>query len=388
MLKLLKQEWKIYLFFGIATSLLILWQTHTDIFQFVEYHGDGMYEMVNQGANGAYRYLAYFGSDIYTFLRGTFLQIICCSFLIQKGMRYLVETNHSGRAYIMSLPLKKNDAIKLHFAMDAILLLVYVLVYLIYLYINMQNLFFKYNMEIPWGASSLVGMGITIYAYILMILGGMYVVEAVFVNGYSKIIIMLGTAYLVDLNLWQWLSSYRDNKFLQNIYGFLKLYLPANYHYVVDKCGPFDNVAEIGWQIECIMPPLYLNGNLAQINEKADLFSDIWDYEGFSLLYNYSNISNYIGYAFAYAIIGILLFLWAKYMVEKREAWKDTTYFEFAKYVWSGFAVITLFFLMYELAEAIWHKALVVAACVLLYVLIIWLMKRDNLKEKKKVHEI
>lgn len=80
MLKLLKQEWKIYLFFGIATSLLILWQIDSDIFQFVEYHGDGMYEMVNQGANGAYRYLAYFGSDIYTFLRGTFVQIICCCF--------------------------------------------------------------------------------------------------------------------------------------------------------------------------------------------------------------------------------------------------------------------------------------------------------------------
>lgn len=370
--KLWKHEWKYHIFFIVAVSVtLILSCSMREWAKWDWYDADEVATIVDWMNSGSDYIVTAFLESIIT--------IILVGLLAKKSIIYWIEKNASGRDFLQSLPICRNERVRFHFLMDVLLIVVSVLIYACYEYSVVIFGLASAQIELPWLGSAYVGMALVSISYLLLLLGLLYFVECMWVNGAMKLVGFLGSLLMIYLVVYRLFYQFEESAIMQNIYGFFTRESVAGSYYSIDE----PNVASIGlrhvWVHDALNIPFIYKGENIVSHTLISLNESRWyDFDGISLLYDFTHLNTYIFYAIGYLLIGVLLFVIAYMLSSKQELSKGTFYFDFGRYLFSGMIAVTFYVMVMGAQIYIWQWIVNIVAAIIVFVVLMYLLNPDR----------
>lgn len=291
-------------------------------------------------------------------------KIFVVGFIILHGVMLWGQRNKSEREFLETLPVKRERIVLYRFVMDVITTIVVVFISCMATYVYMCNYFSEYDMELPWLSGALVGYGVTLCCYVVLILGVIYFLESVMVRGDLKIITS-AACILMFQQTTSWLynavmcgKDHIYNKFI----GFIKMYAVGGKEYKID----YNSWENYGYWIEKDIPfDLYYQG------QKYEFRTGINTVEGDRTRWGYtegvvafSELELYIGYALAYLVLGALMILLAVQLTKKQDLAKRSFYFNFAPVMVGLLIFVTVFMFFFVQIPEYWYSCLLFALIV------------------------
>lgn len=369
MKKLLKQEWKYYLFFALAVicHLFITGRLNPDIADISEMFANGDSCSIIQSS------LYFLAEDVTFLLFNHAVIIISLYILLFKGMIFWVEKDSYGREFFQTLPIRRSDRVWFHFIMDSLLVILAVSAYAVFLYMQIVNRLNMQKIELPWLGKTICGEGITCICYILFLLGVINFTESVFVDGFIKIVGSVSMVGMSSCMLSQLLYRNPGNIIVQKLYGFFAMEsVGGSYYSFINEDADWYSGDNWDWMHSVLQPEIFYKG------ESWDFaFTDPY-LDGLYRFYDFSHCSSYIGYALAYFGLAIVLLGFAVRLSQKQELSKQGFYFSFGKYLFSVMFSGTFFAMMLDYAVAIWHKCFILVSAILICILLIFCMTPDR----------
>lgn len=378
MKKLFKQEWKYYLFFLLVLTGM-LFVTNNYWLEMIEVEGEGALLNLSKWSGYCVYWDILYG--IACFVEGELLSLalqeVLAVLLIVKSIFFWMEKERSGREFIGTLPVKRIDRMAFHFIMDGLLVVIPITVYAVCRYYQINSLLLQRNIEIPWLAGSIFGGTLTSIAYLLFLLGLINVLESLFASGFVRIIGTVGGIY-AGFGIIDFMFTLNEGvKWVQNLYGYLALESAGGSFYLPVPAGKslYDE-GNFGWGHKAMDYTMYYKGELVETSDEIKEISMF----GIDRVVDFSNMDSYIGYVLSYLILAALLIVVAVYLVKRQEASKSEFYFKAGRYllcaVLSGY--LTMIILLN--AIAVWHKCLIVAAGIMVFIGLNYCMDTDRKK--------
>jgi hypothetical protein len=266
--------------------------------------------------------------------------------------------------------------------MDSGVIILSVSIYTWYIYSRLTNYLQSLTIELPWLGQALFGEMITCIAYLLFLLGVIYVLETFFVDGFIRVIGTGGSLYLCYNILSSGLTLNKNATWMQNIYGFFLMEKPGGGYYdITDHIGS-GGVVNDSWSAVLCNRDVYYQGTTVSALDSAKVtFSSIWT-DNFSdaRLTNFCNVNSYIGYAIAYLVLGLLFMGLSLYLANRQELSRQGFFFPAGRYVFCLLLACGFAGMMMTNSTALWHRILIVLAGVLLYLILNYFMKPERKK--------
>lgn len=391
MRKLWKHEWNYHLFFLVFMLFVLI----VDFHHFVR--GQMYYTYVDlidmEPSQMIWEIIWTFGGMQYRFMQ-QLVSIVLMITLIKKAFIYYVENNVYGREFFQTLPIRKGERFWFHLLMDAVTVAVAVAVMGIYEPLIIQNRLLLEGVEIPWLSASYVGMMVVNICYILMLLGLLYIVESIFVNGPMKLVGFCGALVSISYILDYILEKYEANPIVQAVYGFIsRESVAGNYYGAVSASSNYEILGEPGkniyyiWMHKHSNPPFMVQGEQVNYSDLTKNYGELAEtMTSINQCYNFTNASSYIWHAIGYLVIGILLIIVASKLIKQQDVSKEGFYFEFGKYVVSGFLSITFYVVLMINKVSGWHQVVCMGATLIVFLLLVCLL--DVNKSKAILHRI
>lgn len=380
MSKLWKQEWKYHIGFIIITTLALFFMCHFNLLrECQDWFGTSSNEELQSWQLS--EYCNWIMSSLqYYFLEGVGIIAFVC-LLAKKVFIYWIEQNRCGREFMQSLPIKKMNRVQFHLIMDLLQLVLPVLIYGVYEYVQM-NTFLETvaKLHIPWLLESMFGMMVTSICYTVMLLGVLYLMEAIFVDGSMKLIGFVGV-YLMAGTIFncvfEQLYAY---KCVQNIMGFFTMESAGGAQYDLltavemefNEIWSWEYDSHFAWFHEHMDPPLQYMGEWFDYSSIGATVPEleVW-LDKLNRVYAFSDVGNYILYALGYLAIGLLLFGFVMLLTGKKELSKDGFYFDFGRYLVSGMVALTMLCMITSWQGKLWLILLdVVASCIVFFLML------------------
>lgn len=390
MRKLWRHEWKYHLFFLITLVLVLILNSHIESeMQFIwwwtdENSIDMKLQMVIDDLISTASFVMYnFFEDVVVVILG--------GLLVKKGIIYYIEKDSYGREFFQSIPVSRMERFRFHLLMDVLTLIIAVVVSGIYQCISIQDYMAALGVKLEWLPLSFVGMAIINISYLFMLLGTLYFAESIFVSGPMKLIGCCGGLWLFSMVISHISAMVQENPLVQAVYGFVsRVAVPGKhflkiqgYNYVIDEVG-YDVDTYYSWVHEHLSPEIWYKGekivltlqNSGFIREELALEV----LEPMNSLYDFSNLSSYIGYAIGYLAIAVILILVARFLTNRQELSKSDFYFGFVKYLVSGSLALAFYIVLAIQGISGWYHAYCVFASLLIFVIVLCFLDLDKTK--------
>ncbi len=389
MSKLWKHEWKYHISFIIITTLALFIMCHFNLLRecrdlFGSSSNDELQSwLLLEHCNWIMTSLQYY------FLEGVGIIAFVC-LLAKKVFIYWTEQNRCGREFFQSLPINKMNRVQFHLIMDLLQLVLPVIIYGVYEYVQL-NTFLETvaKLHIPWLLESMFGMMITSVCYTVMLLGVLYLMEAIFVDGSMKLICFVGV-YLMAGTIFNCVfDQLYANKWVQNIIGFFTMESAggAQYDLLTAVDMKFNEIwswqydSHFAWFHEHMDPPLQYMGEWFDYSSLGVAVPEleVW-LDNLNRVYAFSDVGNYIWYALGYLAIGLLLFGFVVLLTGKKELSKDGFYFDFGRYLVSGMVALTMFCMLNDWSGNVLQIICNVAACIIVVLLLLHFLNPERKK--------
>lgn len=372
MKKLWKHEWKYHIFFVVMVSAMLI--LSCDMGEWIKYDWfdtDKVVAIVNQvDSVSEYIVTNFLDSIIWPVLIGL---------LVKKSIIYWIEKNACGREFFQSLPIRRKERVRFHFLMDVLLIVVSVLVYACYEYFVVCSGLVSNRVEIPWLGSAYVGMAVVSISYLLLILGWLYFVECIWVNGAMKLVSFLGSLLMIYLIVYCLFSQFEESRIMQNIYGFFARESVAGNYYSLDETMGASSGLSYVWTHDILDAPFTYNGEsiVAETLISSQEISG-YSFETVSRLYDFTHPGTYIFHVIGYLVIGVFLVFLAYWLSSKQELSKGSLYFDFGRYVFGGMIAVTFYMLVCGTQDYLWQRIMNIAAAVIIFILLLYLLNPDR----------
>lgn len=401
MKKLWNYEWKYHFCFVIITLLVLCGGVHKVISSYRE----EIINMINE-SNNTETIQNYISDEImldvtwmleeytYCFLVLSVIVVVVLM-VIKKSFIYFIETNSYGTDFLQTLPIRKNERFCFHLLMDVLTVVITLVVIDVYGFCVLHNVLSQIGIEIPWLIRAQIGTILVNISYTLMVLGVVYIVESIFVNGPMKLIGCLGTGFILTLVINILGHKYASIPFVENLHRFLTKNLFVDSLFLEEYNLRYNVVNEDGlniyqiWIDEHVAPFFLLNGekmNSYVLNDNESQISEM--IHGLKALYGFMNVNSYIVNVIGYLLLAVIFIGIAKYLHNKQEASKESFYFGFAKYVVSGFISCAFLVVLMVNWKQGWHQVICVLASILLFIVLVCLFDIDiyrKLMHRKRI---
>lgn len=373
MKKLLKFEWKYYLFWIIG---MVVW--------FLFYYRDWWwhFEAVDESDMAIlYADVMWNVGTLANRANGLMLEqmitILTVGLCINKAFLFWVEKDSCGRDFFQTLPVKRTERMMFHLLMDAATVIVVVVCCAIYVYCSsLWRYTIPTNIELPWFASAIAGQAISSISYLLFFLGVLNLLECFFVNGFARIVGIVEMLWLSRLSLDYLVTMKKNSTLIQIISGFFT-YKGIGGQYCYDRMWGRTNWTHDRVDVEV----LYKGRLLTDIVTEGDIQrlgqQDYWD-EYISTLGPFKDVGSWIGYVAGYLILAAVLIGIAYYLVKRKDLSKNGFYFPAGRYVFCLVNSIGIGMAMMINSTAVWHRYLIMVSMVLVFILSSYLLKEDK----------
>ncbi len=389
MSKLWRQEWKYHTIFLIITTLALFLMCHANLTrECQDLFGSNTNEelqswMMLEHCNWIMTSLHYY------FLEMVGMVTFVC-LLVKKVFIYWTEQNRCGREFLQSLPIKKINRVQFHLIMDLLQLVLPVLIYGLYEYVQMHTFLETVaKLHIPWLLASMFGMMLTSICYTVMLLGVLYLIEAFFVSGSMKLMGFVGVYIMAGTIFNCVFDQLYANKWVQNIMGFFTMESAggAKYDLLMATEIAFEDIwsweygSHFAWFYEHMSPPLRYMGEWFDYSSLGTTAheSKVW-LDMINGVYAFSNVNNYIYYALGYLAIGLVLIGFVIVLTDKKELSKDGFYFDFGRYLMSGMIALTVLCMITDWHGKLWLILWDVAASCIVFFLMLYLLDSHRKK--------
>lgn len=382
--KLWKHEWKYHIFFVVAVSVMLV--LSCDMREWIEYSNwfdtDKVVAIVG--------WVGSMSDYITTTFLDSIISIILVGLLAKKSIIYWIEKNASGRDFLQSLPIRRNERVRFHFLMDVLLIVVSVLVYACYDYSVVSSGLVSNQVEIPWLGSAYVGMAVVSISYLLLILGWLYFVECIWINGAMKLVSFLGSLLMIYLIVYRLFYQFEESRIMQNIYGFLaRESVAGSYYSLEETTGASFGLRHLWIHDTLDTPFMYKGENIVSetlISSEASMW---YDFDGLSRLYDFTHPETYIFHVIGYLVIGVLLVVIAHWLSSKQELSKGNFYFDFGRYLFSGMIAVTFYVMIISAQSYAWQWIVNIVAAIIVFVVLMYLLNPERKSlSKRKVREL
>lgn len=274
-------------------------------------------------------------------------------FIILHGLMLWGQRNRSEREFLETLPVKREKVEFYRFVMDVVTMILAVVIACVVTYVRFYTYLKQYDITLPWMAASITGYGITLCCYVIFVLGIMYFLESTVVRGDLKIITTAGCMgmFYISMNwLYEAVMFGKDNLFNKFV-GFVKMYSVGGKYYQIYEggWGP-----EGYWMDKSLLYDVYHQGEKYELSTYAVLGRTAFT-DG---VVGMSRVELYIGYALAYVIIGVLLFVLAAYLTKKQDLAKRSFYFDFAPVMVGLLIFVTVFMFFFVQIPEYWYSCI------------------------------
>lgn len=368
MKKLWKQEWKRYLFFTLATLLCLFIRVPYVYDSMVVFDREYYMTMIQSGNDaaiiGELEGLARTIGEL--ILSGMVWEIAIILFL-QRALLFRLEREEYGRSFLQTLPVKRKERAIFRIEMDCLMIVLCVAVFSGYIVMRVAQTLAYMEIWIPWLTQAVLGMAATAICYLFLVEGLIAFWSTLFVSGTAKI---TGTIAAVGMQMYT-VSLLFDRStgtgVGERLYGFLFLKAVGNCYYVSDFPDRYDLSRH--WIHGLLNPPVYHKGVLWDIYTKYDDVDS-----SLSRLYDFTHLSSYMGYAFMYLCLAMLLLLAAVWLSNRQELSCSGFYFSFGKYLFSILFSLAFFVTSFSKEGRAWQKGLACLATLLVFIILIYVM--------------
>lgn len=393
--KLWKHEWKYHIFFIVAVSVILVlvsdvreWLQNVE--ELVQWSETGEIIFVeNVQWHNIICFMEVMCSCITMAFLDKIIWIVLGALLIKKSMIYWIEKNASGREFIQSLPVRKQERVQFHLLMDMLLVLVSVVVYACYEYSAVNYGLGLVQIEISWLGSAYIGMILVSVSFIWMMLGWLHLMESIWVNGTMKLLSFLGSLLMIFIVLRNMFHQFDESKIMQTIYGFFTRKTVAGSYYSLKSWNTHSAGFQYQWVHDLLNIPLLHKGEQIVLETIGVTEEGLqYEFESLSRLYDFTHPRTYIYHVIGYLLIGILVFVIAYALLSKQELSKEAFYFDFGRYLFGGIIAVT-FYAMISIAQSFaWQVIVNIVATILVFIILIYLMNPDRKTIwKSKVNE-
>ncbi len=389
MKKLWKQEWKYHIGFTLLT-ILLLFAFCERIARIDNYFGFGneinpkeeltflqLLDNLSWSADGI----------MYEFFSGV-MGTVGLALLAKKTMLYWIEKDSCGREFFQSLPIAKQTRKLFHFLMDGLLIITSVVVYGIVEYNWLAGaLMENWQIELPWLEQSYVGLVLTTISYLFMLLGLLYFIECLFVNGVMKVVGFGSFLFMGYLGLNALFDQFYESQLMQKIYGFFAMESVGGTYYslteaIESEYGFFSSMGNrYVWLHEHVNPPVCFAGEWVDYSAQGITSTEYrnWLYD-LNRFFDFANIGSYVGYALCYLVIGLILIGLSVWLSSKMELSKNTFFFDFARYLVSAAMAVTVGLMIIEWHGKVWLIVLDIVATIIVFCLLLYLLNTNRKK--------
>lgn len=415
MKKILKHEWKSYLFIMILTGCLLAgvqmeglgYLAHYDVDRMADVNGNRITKFDGQEIPFAQQIWSareigsavneLLGNFSYGFLNENIIFLLLVLAAI-KYLQFLREWNPSSRDFWQFLPVGRQSVKGGYLLLNAMLVIGAELIYtVIFLGVTVYRLG-KMEVTVLWLLPAVFGEFVTSVSYILMILAVTEFLETLYVGGVTKFIYVTGIWLMLVLMLtvlYYSISPIGKNPFFSDMYGFLSLQKAGNqYCYLDESVTPYDagiwvhdNIPmDILW---CGQPfadayTRELSEERKQSGGKEEFIPDRMDMNGeVARLYDFGKPGNYFPYALSYLLIAAVFAALAVWLSKKQDLSKKIFYFSFSRYLFAGIAGMTFFAILVSNiaivdADVVWRIILAAVLAAVVAAGMIYLLNHER----------
>ncbi len=311
-------------------------------------------------------------SIIYNF-QGEILCVVIIVLIISKLSGYWLERKSSARDFFNTIPIKRGVKSGFSIVRDLIITIIPIVIAGVMIFHQAENVLADMEINMEWLSKSIMGMVIADIGYAVMIVGLMHLIEEMFPNGVVRLIGFLGFVMMTAYSLNSFETLYNKVPMSEYAYEVLTLKLPGSYHFFVNSlfgtsAGDFLKDVQVLYKGEVFAYGDLLTGNSL-------------DYYTLGKLYSFSNPSSYISYTIFYIVAGVILLALAYRWAKRKDGSMNILYFDFQKYLVVAVFSLNLFCILQPFVVALWHRLIILAACILVFALLIYLMTpRKNKK--------
>lgn len=230
--------------------------------------------------------------------------------IISKDYRYWVERKSNAREFFDTIPERRISKKMKSIFKDLIVVIIPVVYSGIYINYRITSLSVSNNIS---GKFISYGKEMTIIMifYMLMMVGLLHFMEEMFTNGLMRPVGYIGVIIMIFAGISGAVKTFKHSYIDDDIYNIL---------------------------------------TMTAINDK------------------------YMGMIIFYLLTGIVLLSISVILSEKRDNSKNGFYFEFEKYMFALMISVSVFFMAQPYVVALWHRVLIFAACIIMFVLIVYFM--------------
>ncbi len=321
-------------------------------------------------------YLDILSNNIINHFQGEILCAVIIVLIISKLSGYWLERKSDTRDFFNTIPVKRGVKSVFSIVKDLLITIIPIIIAGVIIFHQAENALAYMEVNLEWLSKAIMGMVIADIGYAVMIVGLMHLIEEIFPNGVMRLIGFLGFVLMTVYSLGSLGALYKNVPLIRYVYEVLTLKMPGSYHFFVNAMS---GIYAVDFYKD--VPVLYRGDVLTYgdyLNE-----SSIYDVE-LGRLYNFSDPSMYISYTIFFIIVGVVLFALAHIWSKKKDFSSYGLYFEFQKYPVAAVISLNLFCILQPFVVALWHRLLIVVACVVVFALLIYMMTpRKNKKYEK-----
>lgn len=308
------------------------------------------------------------GALIIANFHGSIICIIMLVLLVSKLVIYWTERKGSTREFFETFPVRRGNKAVFSIVGDMIVTIIPIIFAGVYVYIKTASVLAADDIVFQWLAGSMAGIIITDITYIVMLVGLLHFIEEMFSNGMLRFVGFCGIILMVCLGLSSLLVTYTNVTLFHFLYGVFVIALAGGSYPVIEEWG-------LIYAHDYIKVPVLYKGELLSYE---DPYYDNLAYSSYSFckFYDFSNPSTYIGFAAFYLMVGVLFTVIAYRMAKRKDMSSNGFNFEFGKYVFAAALSITAFCITQPYVVAVWHRILIMTACIILFAVLIYLMNK------------
>ncbi|MCM1159426.1 MAG: hypothetical protein NC300_11940 [Bacteroidales bacterium] len=377
MKKLFRHEWKYYLFFGIAITIFLIMDLGYGEGWSLGWEWLDSSDVLAEEINTVTGWLAF---GINGRMLGYVIRDVLVGILLLKAGIFWIEKDSWGREFFGTLPVTRTERMLFHLVMNALLIVFPVIIYTGYLYIEVSRDLEANRVGLPWLGASILGEMMVAIGYLLFLLGLVSVLECLFVDGFIRIIGTAGSMFMLWIIGVSLLAISPGSKLIQAAYGFFSMKTAGGLRY---GSIVYTSWKRWQWVHDPVSYDIYFQDKAVRGNGGAAIVAEE---DELGRLLDFTRPSSYIFHLAGYLVLAALLAAIAVMLAKRQELSKSHFYFTFGRVIFAALISGTIGALMgiNVNLEAWGHKFFIIAAIILIFCSLIYLMNPDRAGIKKK----
>lgn len=280
----------------------------------------------------------------------------------------LAEASRSGREFLEQLPVNKKSRQGFRYIMNLLFMAIVIIISMFCLYFQVKKSLAVIDIRIDWLGKALVGLAITLFAYLIMIYGFLTLIENVIVTGFGKIVgIIAGLAIFNNYMNYIYSKATQGKQLFEKIYGFFSLDTAGGQYIVRDSS---EGSTYWDWYTNSETVKYFCNDKICEVSSRNTL----------ARFLNFSKPDIMIGQILCYLLLASILLGTAYILGKKQEVSKQGFYFVAAKYMVAIIIGITFCMMCIHSFPYIWYKCVVIVASVCVAALFSYWMTPDRIR--------